>query len=103
IHEIRRRCPGGDLFRLLALRRSLVLEDRQCPDLLLAWLGDAAGLPTALLVPGLRRRQAGPCGRHWAQSSLNKGSDDGRQLGARPPAEIAGRLTALKRDGNPLV
>ena len=31
IHEIRRPCPGGDLFRLLALRRPLVLEDRQCP------------------------------------------------------------------------
>ena len=49
---------AATLFRLLAVRRPLVLEARQCPDLLLARLGDAARLPAALLVPGLCRGQA---------------------------------------------
>src|SRR6478736_3943184 len=84
VHEIRRLGVSGDFFRLLALRRPLVLEDRQCPDLLLAWLGDAARLPASLLVSGLRRRQAGARGRKQAQTCLSW-SSDGRQLGARPP------------------
>ena len=44
------------LLHRLAVRRPLVLEARQCPDLLLARLGDTARLPALVLVPGLRRR-----------------------------------------------
>ena len=83
---------GGDLFRLLALRRPLVLEDRQCPDLLLAWLGDAARLPAALLVPGLRRRQAGARGRKQAQSLLELDVPTGANLAPVLLADIAACL-----------
>ena len=60
IHEIRRLAAGRGLFRLLALRRPLVFEDRQCRGLLLARLGDPPRLPALLLVPGLCRGQAQP-------------------------------------------
>ena len=47
---------SGVLLRRLAVRRPVVLEAGQCPDLLLARLGDTARLPALVLVPGLRRR-----------------------------------------------
>ena len=63
---------GSGLFRLLALWRPVVLEAGQCPNLLLAWLGDVARLSAALLVSRLCRGQARPRSPSQEQSGLNE-------------------------------